>query len=198
MFYITTSIMRCSPVFPTELKKADNLQKEKDLKKNIDQLGFCRRIQKSFWTSRWMGIFSQFYLKFNVVPEKVLVQNIVKLDFCSNTSCNRSYFCDRFFLMDSFYILDHYHCRPQGRQRLLRACGSMWTKSHKISEDWTLINQALPRIFRPYGLWLLSKSNHWPKHVDISESTDINQSIPMNRFYRIEALMFIQEFFVFS
>ena len=35
------------------------------------------------------------------------------------------------------------------------------------------------------------------KQVDISESTIINQSISMNRFYTIEALIFIREFSVF-
>ena len=144
--------MRCSPVFATELKKADNLQKgRKNIwKKNIDQLEFCLRIQKSLkdvCTSRWMGIFSQFYLKLNVVPEKVFVQNIVKLDFRSGILWNRSYFCDRLFLMDSFYVLDWDYCRPFGRQRLLRACVSLWTDSHKFSKDWTLINQVLPHEF---------------------------------------------------
>ena len=35
------------------------------------------------------------------------------------------------------------------------------------------------------------------KQVDISEPTDINQSISMNQFYPIEALIFIRDFFVF-
>ena len=37
---------------------------------------------------------------------------------------------------------------------------------------------------RSYGLWL-NNSNHRVKQVDISESTDINKSISMNRFYPI-------------
>ena len=35
------------------------------------------------------------------------------------------------------------------------------------------------------------------KQVDISESTIISQSISVNRFYPIEALIFIREFSVF-
>ena len=73
---------------------------------------------------------------------------------------------------------------------MLSACVSIWTESHKICKAWVLINQILPRCFCSYGLWL-NKSNHRVKQVDISESTDINQSISMNWFYPIEALIFI-------
>ena len=79
---------------------------------------------------------------------------------------------------------------------VLSAYVSIWTESHKICKAWVLINQILPQCFCYYGLWL-NKSNHQVKQVDISESTDINQSISMNRFYSIEALIFIQKFFVF-
>ena len=87
-------------------------------------------------------------------------------------------------------------CRPQGRQKLLSAYVSIWTESHKICKAWVLINQILPRCFCSYGL-LLSKSNHRGKQVGICESTNINQSISMNRFYPIRALIFIWEFLVF-
>ena len=53
-----------------------------------------------------------------------------------------------------------------------------------------------PRCFCSYRLWL-NKSNHRVKHVNISESNDINQSISMNRFCSIKALIFIREVFVF-
>ena len=86
--------------------------------------------------------------------------------------------------------------RPPGWQKLLSACVSMWTESHKICKVWALINQDLPRYFHSYGL-RLNKSNHHIKQVDISESTDFNQSILMNRFYLIEALILIREFFYF-
>ena len=73
---------------------------------------------------------------------------------------------------------------------------SMWRESHKIFKIWALINQILPRCFRSYGLWL-NKSNRRAKKVDISESTNINQSISLKQFYPIEALIFIQELFCF-
>ena len=80
---------------------------------------------------------------------------------------------------------------------MLSAFVSMWTESHKICKVWALINQVLPQCFRSYVLWL-NKSNHRVKQVDIGESTDINQSISMNRFYPIETLSFIRELFLFS
>ena len=86
--------------------------------------------------------------------------------------------------------------RPPGWQKLLSACVSMWTESHKICKVWAIINQDLSRYFHSYGLWL-NKSNHHVQQVDISESTDFNQSILMNRFYPIEALILIREFFYF-
>ena len=73
-----------------------------------------------------------------------------------------------------------------GRKRLLSACISIWMESHKICKIWVLTNQVLSQYFCSYELWL-NKSNHRVKQVDISESTDINQSISMNRFYPIEA-----------
>ena len=73
----------------------------------------------------------------------------------------------------------------------------IWNEAHKIFHAWVLINQTLPRYFCSYGLWL-KKLNHWIKQVDISEPTDTNQSISMNWFYPIEALIFIRDFFVFS
>ena len=39
--------------------------------------------------------------------------------------------------------------------------------------------------------------DHQVKQVDISESTDVNQSISINRFYPIKALISIREFFSF-
>ena len=48
------------------------------------------------------------------------------------------------------------------------------------------------------SILLLNKSNHRAKQVDISESNNINQSISMNRFDPIEALIFIPQFFVLS
>ena len=65
------------------------------------------------------------------------------------------------------------------------------------SEAWVPINQILPRCFCSYRLWL-NKTNHWVKQVDINEPTDINQSIPMNQFYPIEASIFIRDSFVFA
>ena len=91
-----------------------------------------------------------------------------------------------------FYHAFQFGC---GWQKLLSACVSMCTES-QIYKVWALINQVLRRCFRSYGLWW-NKSNHRVKQVDISESTDINQSISMNRFYPIEALIFIREFFCF-
>ena len=55
---------------------------------------------------------------------------------------------------------------------------SIWAESHKICKAWVLINQILSRRFGSYGL-SLNKSNHRVKQVDISESTDINQSIEL-------------------
>ena len=40
--------------------------------------------------------------------------------------------------------------------------------------------------------------NYRVKQVDISQPTDMNQMISMNRFYLIEALIFIADFFVFQ
>ena len=79
------------------------------------------------------------------------------------------------------------YCRPYC---WVRACVSMWTKSHKICKVWVLISQALPQYFCSYGL-RLNKPNHRVKQVDISESTDINQLISNNRFYPVEALIFM-------
>ena len=36
-------------------------------------------------------------------------------------------------------ILTNFYWRPKGRQKLLSACISMWTESHKICKAWTLI-----------------------------------------------------------
>ena len=72
----------------------------------------------------------------------------------------------------------------------------MWMESHKICKVWVLINQVLLWCFPSHWLWL-NKSNHRVKQVDIIESTDINQSISMNRCYPIEALIFIRECFFF-
>ena len=94
-------------------------------------------------------------------------------------------------------MLKKVYCRPLGRQKLLSACVSIWAEAHKICKAWVLINQILPWCFCSYGLWL-NKSNHRVKQVDINEPTDINQSVSMNRFYPIEALIFIRESFVFS
>ena len=58
-------------------------------------------------------------------------------------------------------------------------------------QSMNLINHTLPQCFRSYRLWL-KKKNHQVKQVDISEPTIISQSISMNRFYPIEALIFIQ------
>ena len=79
-----------------------------------------------------------------------------------------------------------------GRNCWVRVEVSMWTESHKICEFWILINQVLPWCFCSYRLWL-NKSNHWAKQVGISESTYINQSILINRFYPIKELIFIRE-----
>ena len=81
----------------------------------------------------------------------------------------------------------------QGQQKLLSTCVSIWTEAHKICKAWVLINQILPRRFYYYRLWL-NKSNHRIKQADISEPTDINQSISVNQFYPIEALIFIRDF----
>ena len=86
------------------------------------------------------------------------------------------------------------NCRRWRRQELLSACVSMWTESHKICRVWTFIKQVLPQYFRSYGLFL-NKSNYQVKQNDISESTDFKQTISMNRFCPIEALIFIQYFF---
>ena len=75
----------------------------------------------------------------------------------------------------------------------LRVC--MLAESHKLWKIWALINQVLPRCFLSFGFWL-NNSNR-VKQVDISESTDINQSISVNQFYPIEALIFIREFCCF-
>ena len=61
-------------------------------------------------------------------------------------------------------------------------------------QSWVLINQILLRCFCSYGLWL-SKSNYRVQQVDISESTDIDQSTSMIQFYPFEALIFIRGFF---
>ena len=79
---------------------------------------------------------------------------------------------------------------------MLSACVSMCTESHKICKVWALVYQVLPRCFLSYRL-CLNKSIHRVKQVGISESTDINRSILINRFYPIEALIFIREFFCF-
>ena len=79
---------------------------------------------------------------------------------------------------------------------LMSACVSRWTESHKMRKAWALINHVLPQCFHSYWL-LLSKSNHRVKQVDISESTNINQPISMNRLYPIEALIFVRYFFGF-
>ena len=86
--------------------------------------------------------------------------------------------------------------RPLGLQKLLSACVSIWSEAHKICKASVLIYQILPGCFCSYGLWL-NKSNHRVKQVDLSEPTDINQSIYMNRFYPIEVLIFIHDFFCF-
>ena len=74
-------------------------------------------------------------------------------------------------------------------------CVSMWTESHKLWKVWALINQVFPRCFLSFGFWL-NNSNR-VKQVDISESTDIYQSISVNQFYPVEALIFIREFCCF-
>ena len=79
---------------------------------------------------------------------------------------------------------------------LVSACVGIWTETHKICQAWVLINQILPRCFCSNGLWS-KKSNYRVKQIDISEPTDVNQSITMNRFYPMEALIFIRNFFVF-
>ena len=71
--------------------------------------------------------------------------------------------------------------------KLLSACVSIWTESHQICKVWALLNQVHPRCFCSYGFWL-NKSSHRVKQVSISESTNINQSISINRFYPIEAI----------
>ena len=52
------------------------------------------------------------------------------------------------------------------------------------------------RCFCSYGL-CLNKSNHRVKQVDISEQTDINQSISINQFYPIDVMIFIRDSLVF-
>ena len=73
---------------------------------------------------------------------------------------------------------------------------SIWTEAHKICKALVLITQILPRCFCSCGLWL-SKSNNRGKQVDVSEPTDINQSISKNQFYSIKALILMQKFFCF-
>ena len=85
---------------------------------------------------------------------------------------------------------------PPRKSAFVECVRNIWMQAHKICKAWVLINQILPRCFCSYGLWL-NKSNHRVKQVDISEPTDINQSIFMNQFCPIEALIFIQSFFVF-
>ena len=98
-----------------------------------------------------------------------------------------------FFLINIpifFYHFIYFQCWQHfiyGRQKLMGACVSIWTESHKICKVWVLVNQILPRI--------LNRSNNRVKQVDIREPTDINQSMSMNCFYPIEALIFIQGFF---
>ena len=48
-----------------------------------------------------------------------------------------------------------------------------------------------PLLTRSSSFLWLKKSNHRVTQIDISESTDIDQSISMNQFYPIEALIFI-------
>ena len=71
------------------------------------------------------------------------------------------------------------------------ACVCRWNLTSSVNFE-----PILTRCNCSYGLWS-NKSNHWVKHVDVSWSTDINQSISMNRFYPIEELIFIREFFAF-
>ena len=73
---------------------------------------------------------------------------------------------------------------------------SICTESHKICKAWAFIDHVLLERFRSYWLWL-NKSSDWVTKVDISESTNIKQSISMNRFFLIETLIFIRYFFVF-
>ena len=95
------------------------------------------------------------------------------------------------FLRTNFFIAAH-----KGAEIVECVRKYIWTKAHKIYKAWVFINQILPRCFCFYGLWL-NKSNHWVRQLDISKPTDINQSMSTNRFYPIETLIFIQDFFCF-
>ena len=64
--------------------------------------------------------------------------------------------------------------------------------TYSLNTDSTKFG-VLPRCFRSYGLWL-NISNPRVKQIDISESTDINQSTSMNRFYPTKASIFIRIF----
>ena len=90
----------------------------------------------------------------------------------------------------------NYNCHPQGRQKLLNSCVSIGTEARKICKAWVLINQILPLCFCSYGL-LLKKSIHRVKEVDISEPTDINQSISMKLILSNRSVDFHPGFFVF-
>ena len=74
---------------------------------------------------------------------------------------------------------------------------SMWRESHKIFKIWALINQTLPRCVRSYGLWI-NKSNYRAKKVDISESTNTNQSISLKQFYPNRSVNFHPRIVLFS
>ena len=91
--------------------------------------------------------------------------------------------CSR--VQNTFGWWNQINCRPY-----------KWTESHKIWKVWALVNHALPLCFRSFGLWF-HKSYHRVKQVDMSESTNINQSISINLFYPIEAPIFIQYLFCF-
>ena len=82
------------------------------------------------------------------------------------------------YLMDLQFIHSFYY-HPSGRQKLLNACVSIWTKVHKFCKARVIINQILQRCFCSCGFYL-NKSNHQVKQVDTSKQTDVNQSIFMN------------------
>ena len=73
-------------------------------------------------------------------------------------------------------LMNPSYCHPWGRQRLLSACVSIWTESHKICKAWALINHVLWQCFRSYWLWFKSQI------IESSTSISTSQLILTNRY----------------
>ena len=100
----------------------------------------------------------------------------------------------------------HYnHCRQQGRQRLLNACVSMWTESHKICKTGTLINHALPVfLFLLIMIKQVKSSSQICQYQRVNQYQliDINASILSNRSVDFNPIIFyfliIHHYSIFS